>query len=543
MKRAISLPVFAAAAIGLGVIGFGAGFGVRAMADESDSSTPTVERSSDGDIATNMGGGFAPKSVPTGIDSGEAGRSLGYGTNDTMLAGGCQGDLTAPITANGIDLAAAGMTLRPLGSAFVPMSFSVRSEGDCDVSIRDSIMPPGSSENATLVVDTTWRHKDSGVHVTVSQRISDEPLSNTIRQNFAQFTTGGYDFTVYANIYYYTTKGVDSPSTNPSSGPGSAPANSSMIAPEGEVNLDVLLAAIKDIAPELGEQCFATETTGEWSDLAALGIGDPRGAVPTDIPLQQMYLTYLQPAAESCGGAPLPAGKAASFNANWYAEKNQSSVSVNASAIDPRYPQGTFPGNINEYYANWQSDGMQFNVYGYKSNGGLGIDTIRKIAKALDPSFDDKCFVQETKFDAGKLSSFGLSTPETPDGYKKGEESSSATSIASGCTKPEGYTDSFNYNVQFTDGDDVIAVNIGYYGAVEPAVGAGYITEGNINWTTSDGVNISVGGYNQGTKSGGPSLDDLKEVAKSIDPDVDFDAMSDRGNVVPLPAPAVDGGR
>lgn len=541
MKRVFSLPAVAAVAIGLGAIGFGAGFGVRAMSDDGgDEVTQSVQ--SDGDIGIgNSVAPGAPKSIPASTDSagrgGEA--SLGYGANDLGILPSCQGDLPVSISASGVDLAAAGISLRTLGSAFAPLSMSVRAEADCDFSIqRDG--GTAASGPFSLVVDTTWRHKDTGTQVTVSQRASATAVANVIRQGYAQFSSGGSNFTVYASTIYYA--GVDGEKKLDSTSPAS-PA----IAPDGRQAADntVLLAAIRDLAPSLGDQCFAHEVQGDWDDLKALGIGDPRGAVPSDLPLGQMYLSYVTPAAESCGGAALPQNAGIQFNANWYGDKSQSSVSVGANAVDLRYsPAGSFIGTITDNYANWQSNGIQFNIYGNKGNAGLGVDTIRKIAKALYPSFDDACFVRETTFDTKDLGAYGLKAPETPSGYKKGESRGVANDIADGCTKPEGYVEGFSYFVQYQDGENVISVNIDRYAAKDLAATSGYIGPNNINWVTSQGVNVSVSGYNQQGKTGGPSLDTLKALAKSIDPTVDFSKMTETGGdkIVPPDAPSSSSG-
>lgn len=539
MKRVLSLPAVAAVAIGLGAIGFGAGFGVRAMSDDGADESPSLAQN-DGDIASgNSVAPGAPKSIPASTDAaGRNGQStLGYGADDLGILPSCQGDLPVSISAAGIDLAAAGISLRTLGSAFAPVSMSVRAEGDCDVSIqRDGSAPTGP---VGIVVDTTWRHKDTGTQVTVSQRASATAVANVIRQGYAQFSSGGSNFTVYANMIYYAgVDGQEKPTTSPAS-----PA----IAPDGRQSTDnsVLLSAIRDIAPSLGEQCFAHEVQGDWSNLAALGIGDPRSAVPSDIPLGQVYLSYVTPAAEACGGAALPENAGIQFNANWYGDKSQSSVSVGANAVDQRYsPAGSYIGTITDNYANWQSDGIQFNVYGNKGNGGLGVDTIRKIAKALDPSFDDACFVREATFDVDNLGDFGLKAPQTPSGYKKGEERGVANDIADGCTRPEGYVEGFSYYVQYQDGENVISLNVDRYAAKDLPASTGYIGPNNINWITNQGVNISISGYNQQGKSGGPSLDTLKALARSVDPGVDFSKMTDSGDgkvVPPVPAASSSG--
>lgn len=544
MKRSLSLPVAAIGAVVLGVAGFGAGFAVRAATndDTPSASVATFPSNQNGggatgapDVANNIPGfAGAGRDVKVAADSD----GLAYGENDASIMPACSVDLPVTITATGVDLASAGIDIRPLGSAFVPQSFSVRSVGDCIDGDDGTPVPSGDGK---VVIDTTWRHVDTGVQVTVTQQLADDSVANVIRQGQASFTDGGYTFTVWANSFYYygAKEGID---------PAISSREPSILPGEQDPRVaEVLNAAISDLAPNFDDQCFAREVQGDWDDLAAFGLGDPRPAIPSDAQFQGMTFVYINPAAVDCGGGELSADRGLQFSANWYVnDKAGMSVSVYAGGLGAG-EGGWNLGQINEYSANWQSRNISFSIYGNTSGGsGIGADVIRAIATAFDPSFDETCFLTESTFRGGDLGRYGVNAPVLPDGYKLGEERGSTYILRDGCEKPEGYVaDSMSYWATYQDENgNVISIGMDRspYGKIE--AGQGYVGPGNIYFATGDGIMVSLSGYNQ---QGGeaPSIDVLKEIGRSIDPSVDYDAL-DSGNMgggiaVAPPAP-VDGG-
>ncbi len=542
MKRSLSLPVAAIGAVVLGIAGFGAGFAVRA-ADDGDTSslTTSIEPANDLPapaigVGNNTPGWAQPgRDVKVAADGGSAPSMAGYGENDLSIMPACTVDLPISITGSGIDLAAAGFVVKPLGSGFVPSSFSVRSVSDCVYAADGSQTTTGTGK---IVVDTTWRHIESGIQVTVSQQVADDKVVNVLRQNQASFTDGGYSFNVYANNYYYfgAKDGID-PAISSREVPAIAPGS-----PDPRVAA-VLAEAVKDLAPDFSDQCFAREVQGDWADLAKFGLGDPRPALPSGVEFQNMTLIYTNPAATDCGGADLTMDQGFQFSANWYSnDKAGTNVSIYAGGMGPDQGQGQNwnIGQISEHSANWQSKNISFNIYGNSANGqGLGVDTIRALAKALDPSFDEACFMTESTFKGGDLGDYGINTPVLPGGYKLSDERGVSYDVREGCNTPEGYVDNaLSYWANHEDGDGstiTIGLDRSPYGKVEG--GTGYISAGNIYFVTADGVNVSIAGYN---KSGGegPSLDDLKAIGKSIDPTVDYDSLdATGGGGVPRPMP------
>ena len=519
MKRSLSLPVAAVGAVVLGVAGFGAGFVVRATNDDAQPA-PQSANSGVAPSASGSNGGWSnfPGSDQPGRDikvAADGGTTnSGYGEADASIMPACNFDLPAAITASGVDLAAANFAVRPLGSAFVPSSFSVRAVGDCSYNDDGTPVDPGTGK---IFVDTMWRHVDTGIQVSITQQVADGKLANVIRQNQASFTDGGYSFNVYVNNWYYYAgvKDAIEPALSSREPAGILPG-----APDPRI-AEVLNAVVKDLAPGFNDQCFAHEVQGDWDDLATFGLGDPRSAIPSGAELQNMSFVYIEEAVTDCGGAPLTADGGIQFSANWYSnDKSGTNVSIYAGGMGPDQGQIWNLGQINEYSANWQSHNIAFNVYGSTGgNSGLGTDAIRAIAKAIDPSFDEACFITETSFRRGDLGQFGLNAPVLPNGYEIREERGVSFDIRDDCDTPEGYVDNgMSYWSNYGD-DNGNTISIGMdrspYGKGE--VGTGYVAPGSIYFVSADGIMVSVSGYN-GTGGEGPSLDVLKAIGLSIDP-------------------------
>lgn len=545
MKRSLSLPVAAIGAVVLGVAGFGAGFAVRAADnDNTDSPSSSIAPANDlpapaiGIGSNNPGWTQPGRDVKVAADGGTGTSMANYGENDVSIMPACTVDLPVSITGAGIDLAAAGFVVKPLGSGFVAASFSVRSMGDCVYAADGTQTATGTGK---VVVDTTWRHVETGIQVTVSQQVADDTVVNALRQNQASFTDGGYSFHVYANNYYYygAKDGID-PAISSREAPAIAPGM-----PDPRVEA-VLAEAVKDLAPGLSDQCFAREVQGDWADLAKFGLGDPRPALPSGVEFQNLMLIYTNPAAADCGGAALTMDQGFQFSANWYSnDKAGTNVSIYAGGMGPESSQGRGwnIGQISENSATWQSRNIAFNVYGNSANGqGLGVDTIRAIAKALDPSFDEACFMTESTFKGSDLSKFGIKSPVLPGGYKLSDERGVSYDVRDGCETPEGYIDNaLSYWSNYENGDgNIITIGLDRSPYGKSEAGTGYISPGNVYFVTADGVNVSISGYNKNGGEGA-SLDDLKAIGKSIDPSVDYDSLNATGGgskPMPMPAPA-----
>ena len=119
----------------------------------------------------------------------------------------------------------------------------------------------------------------------------------------------GYVFNVGVNGYHILPAAaadggpaVDLPTTSNSGSGSSEPGRSIAPAPTqpDPRTAEVLRQLIGQLAPDLDQKCFWTTGSGDWSALAALGIGDPRGAIPSGYSLVDANSTTFNPPAAGC---------------------------------------------------------------------------------------------------------------------------------------------------------------------------------------------------------------------------------------------------
>ena len=82
-----------------------------------------------------------------------------------------------------------------------------------------------------------------------------------------------------------------------------------------------LAAVVEALAPNLGEQCFYRQIEGGWESLAALGIGDPRSAIPNDFAEEGFWAEVFEPPAAGCD-VPTDVHIPVSINASWSDGRN-----------------------------------------------------------------------------------------------------------------------------------------------------------------------------------------------------------------------------
>lgn len=475
--------------------------------------------------AFGSGAGTVPtnQSAPGGVatDGGKA------------YPAGCLAPLGNVIAGGTIDPSQQGFAMRLLGDGFQLQSLGLQSLGDCGTG--------GRASSGELVLNTTWLETASGIEVSVSQRATRERSTNVRTPGSANFWVEGYAFTVSANSFQVLmpNAGPDRPAgpvTNGGSGSGGgvavAPPGGGGNDPKAEAAID---HAIARLAPSLASSCFYVQASGGWNDLAAMGIGDPRPAVPAGF--QQAYLqvvTFTPPAA-SCDTPKLEA--AGSLSAAFVAGGGrEGSVSVGA------YPPGGggFAGQINDSGANWTNGTWAFTVSGDRKGQPIGKDTVRALAKALDPGFDETCMVRTRELAAGDLAALGLHPAKAPSGWKQVKEHLEATEIPPACKNPPAdFAATVSLAWSFEMGADTIEATANRWPAKDlPAPAAqGYISPGGLNWTGTDGTQYAVYGYSRGV-SPSVSRDALIFVAKSMDPSLDPSKLLDAEKPVAIPAPA-----
>lgn len=428
---------------------------------------------------------------------------------------GCMSPLpTETLGVSAIDLPAAGIQPRVPRSGFELISISLSSMSDCDAQGQ----PTGTSRP---VLGTTWRHTATGLEVYLSQVVSSEPVAPILRTDGATFSALGYLFSAYVNAYPVRPLASDLPA---------APIPD----PRAE---QVLREVIAQVAPGFDQQCFWVATDGDWGDLPAFGIGDPRPAIPSGMNLSESHITAFKEPAAGCDTSVRPT-EGFGLYASWQGS-NGHSLGVSVTGLPPGSDTSS-PGYIDQYSASWTNRGIQFSVwYASEKPDAANLDVIRAVARALDPSFDDACFVSQRQLTAADLGSVGLREPTPPTGYAIVGSWLTATDIAPGCARPAGFIPSYNLHWTLERGADTIDVNVyASPGSVKNPTPGGWIGDYGLGWVAADGTSYSISGYSEGVNPN-VSRDDLIAVARSLDPSLDISILvEEKGGAVPSrPAP------
>lgn len=509
----------------------------RAVIDTSDSdggrqAVAAGDSAAARDIAPDPGittPRFGPAEQPSSLPAnapvpGKIGGQGMAGADASPYYPGCRAPLPASVISNGvIDPSKAGFTPNLPGAGFTPLSLSLSVSTECD---EVGAPKPGGE----LALDSSWKHDETGLEAYITQRMSEKRVASVIRDDMASFWANGYVYSVSVNRYQilpYASKD---------------PVQSSVPAPEGDPRATEVLRALVAQLTGSGDglKCFWRLEQGDWNSLATLGIGDPRPVIPAGYDLTDSYISVFTPPAGGCDTSIVPT-EGASMNANW--QNNGTSdgygyIGVSAWAMPEGYIE-TWPGSFTPYGANWSNGKFQFGVYAQVEDG-LAPDTIRAIAKALDPSFSEACLVQERQLSDADMARLGFNDPKGPDGYEVVRSNRAATGIADGCGKPEGWEPQYNLSWTLERGADTIDVSVSRYGAGEGNA-EGYIAPNSIWWSDAKGTYYSINAYSRGISAEVPK-DDLIAIAKSLDPSFDESKLSQGGPGMekPLPAPAAE---
>ncbi len=468
-----------------------------------------------GNATTAIGREGGVPGVAMAPDSAISKGSIGYGM-------GCGSDISGAAVGASVDPSKLGFASNMLKEGFTLTGISFGSEGQCG--------PDGDVTDPHLVLSTQWQYGSSGVHLSVTQQQTSDAVPNVIMAyGNATFATGGYSYNVYANNFYpvpmpmpvdIASDGVaapDKPIAMPMPYPGGAQ-------PDPEVQ-NAIQAAVGQLAPDIQSQCFYRQVSGGWDDLAALGIGDPRPAVPGGLAANDINVTHFEQPAAGCGGAKLEYAGQVGFNAMFSADGSY--LNLGANAIDGQGGMSTQPGNVGQGNASWSNGKYWFYVNGQGS--AISDDVIRKIATAMDPAFENACKISSKQLTEADVAALGVHAPVAPEGYRQENQNSmSVTTTGSCATGGEGYSLMWMFFSQGAGG--VIEAGMSK-GSPEAAMGRGTILDNSLVWDDSNGVTYHVSGF-----KGDVARDLLLGVAKSMDPDFS------EGRLKANPAGSVDGG-
>ncbi|MDZ7729192.1 MAG: hypothetical protein U5Q44_13920 [Dehalococcoidia bacterium] len=468
----------------------------------------------DGDDAAGANG------VETAADTPE---SMGEAAADEPrismpgYPGGCPVP-AAGVSAGGsaIDLSGAGFDMHLPGDGFQLLSVTARGHAECD---KD-----GEPTGQSLAVDSQWEHAESGYQVYLSQRQAAEAQPNVRYASSIDFWVGGYQYT--ANVMNSPVMPLAAEQSEPP-----PPAED----PQVQAILDMLVG---QLAPDLGTQCFYTEREGTWADLAALGIGDPRNAIPAGYSEQHINVSAFEAPAEGCSGVELGIVPSSGFNA--YFESADGWIEVGAW---PVYEQEDgFTGRLNSQGASWSDGTWHYNVHASNREGGLGADVVSSIASALDPAFDTTCLVQDSALEPGQLAGHGFNLPAGPAGYTVEVNQLTVSDVPAECADaPEGYP-TYNLSWLISNDDTTFEVSVNRFPAEDGIDGEepGYISDYGMFWTDGQGTHYSIHASSRGV-SATPDRDAMVAIAQSLEPSLDPSTLSEEPVGRPEPLPA-DGG-
>lgn len=476
---------------------------VRAVAPSVGSDVPASFANQGGTTAANpYGDGDVQGEGPTkSIAPG------GYGACRTPLPNGVVGGV--------IDPAAAGFDMNLPDDGFGALNVSVGSIQDCDVE-GNPAGEPG------ITVDSSWLHLDTDLEASISQRTSSDPVAPVLRNDGASFSADGYVYNIWVNAYpiYPLAEKAERSAVMP-------------VEPDPRA-ADVVRELVAQLAPSLELKCFWTQAEGDWSSLPGMGIGDPRPVIPAGFTASDIYVSTFNPPAAGCDTSITPA-EGASINANW-SKGGDGSSNIGISAWS--FPAGfySYPGSISDYSANWSNDRYQFSVWA-NVDGKPDIELVRALARALDPSFSEQCFITERTLTDADLAAMSLPALTPPAGYSVTRSSMTATDIGAGCEVPEGFEPSYNLNWTLQSGPDTIDASVNHWGG-NTGGGGGYINDYGLGWTGADGTSYYVSGYSTGV-AGTVSRDAMIAVAQSLDPSLDVSTLSDEDGKFINPGGAV----
>ena len=510
-------PVLLAAVAVVSIAGiFGAGVLVARATMGPDDAPAKSHTVVDGGNAS----GAAP-AIGRLIDTGEgwaSGSGVGYAGQYPGLPGiampaygGCGAPITAAVSNGTIDPSKLNFTPKMLGSGFTLTGVSFASQGAC--------AQDGTVQDPHLTMTTQWTYGDAGPAVTVTEVQGGNPAPNVITQGNATFSTGDATYSVWANSF----AGGPIPASDlaPGSAHGSsAPVNGATVSkPAPPTSPDPRIAqaidaAVAQLAPTL-QQCFYREAEGSWNDLAKLGIGDPRGAVPAGFSQQSLNVSYFTTPDASCPTATPPFEGQGNFSATFtnddsFLQMNAYAAPVSTPASNPA-PEFAQPGRSGDSFASWTNGTLYFNVSG--SGRAVSRDVITAVATALDPNFAKACMLTTIPMIGAEVAATGVHTPQAPDGFRLDSSTLVSNRSTGNCAGSTSDSAGFELSWMFVNDQGEVIQAAASRGTTDSLKSPAFVSDSSLVWFGDDGTSYTV----TGLKVAVPR-ETLISVAKSMDP-------------------------
>lgn len=348
----------------------------------------------------------------------------------------------------------------------------------------------------TKMLETEWKHRKTGVELMIDQ-YGTSTMPTRIAPLYATFSDAGYDF----NIINLRLHGDLSPSGLPLKAIDAATAHR------------VVELAVHQLRPPVPLSCFYRSVAKDWPDLAGLGIGDPRDAIPNGYSSLNLNFTALERPARDCPPAsPPPSAEPEVQLQAMFSGPGSSLLAVFVSSVTPddiESPATFRPGD-----ARWRNAKYRYSINWAPER--VTDEQARAIAKALDPGFGAVCSLSARAVSFAELQQPNLREPVRPGGLPAVTTGSflivgGSPGCASGA--PRGFQ--AHWLMEYRDRAglvDVTALGGEQLPDMRPMVFEGR----TLYWKRPDGMAFYVSGIKAEF-----SRDELLAIARSVDPSFD----------------------
>lgn len=413
----------------------------------------------------------------------------------------CQLPVGDLVTAGDVHLSPSGFVARDLGPEFELINLAVGAYGRCQ--------SDGTVVERYISLQTSWLHRPTGYRVGLDQRQSSEAAPAIADPGLFTFSDGGYQFTLGA------TRGEISDGGDRTQ-LGDLEVSRNQLA--------ALTAALADVAPNLPLDCFYLPRLGDWDDLAAAGLGDPRHLIPAEWTLDEFEVRAFHKPVADCGQAAAPPSpRFASLRFSSQDGLRSVTFSVNLQAAGT----GSFPATISEYEASWGTDRYALRV----SLSPQPSDEIAEpvlLAAALDPTFNPDCSLFSRDLAEAELASVSIGLPEAPDGYEETYFYGTVDRVRPECDREFEYEGSASASWSFAN-DEGVFINIvanSTLGEAQFVANPGTVNDVAVSWTTLDGTSYAITSFSADTGFAGIGAAMLKQIAVSLDAGLDTSTLT-----------------
>ena len=229
-----------------------------------------------------------------------------------------------------------------------------------------------------------------------------------------------------------------------------------------------------------------------WTALSAMGLSDPRAAIPSDLSVFQSTLSEDRQSLDIL-----------------FTDSRGGYITLLVSPSS----HGTKPYAFTSVGADWTNGVSGFSISGMLDEQPMGKSLVQRVSNALDPSFGDSCMIETVSADDSTVRQLGFIPPAAPQGFRRMESLLEFTRPTKGCAI-SNHVPVLDFVWRFeNEVGEVLRAGIYNYGYDSDASLA---TERSLHWSGRDGARYWVA-----TESTASS-DDLRNVlyvlAKSMDP-------------------------